>query len=288
MLEAGSGPLALCLHGFRQRPHRGTCCLADACFHAVAPFTRGDAPTAIPRSALTGRRPDRRRGGAARGPGRWRGRGADRARLGCRDRLRGGGLCPGPVAAAGDPRGAARALDLVLFSDYEQLKRFFYLFMFRDPLGFADAVVARDEMSFLDGLWRDWSPGSSREHLAGVKECLREPANLAAAIGYYGRREQRAAPAVTAQHGPPRSVAWYAGEQQAAGRQVPLSMLYRHGVPTAASGWNWRAAWNAARPRLRMVVIEDVGHFRTWRGRARSTTPSRLGQPLAPLMAAEP
>ncbi len=42
------------------------------------------------------------------------------------------------------------ALDGVLFSDYEQLKRLFYTFMFRDPNGFADAVVARDGMAFLD------------------------------------------------------------------------------------------------------------------------------------------
>ena len=51
------------------------------------------------------------------------------------------------------------ALDADLFSDYEQLKRLFYTFMFRDPNGFADAVVARDGMAFLDRLWADWSPG---------------------------------------------------------------------------------------------------------------------------------
>jgi len=74
----------------------------------------------------------------------------------------------------------------VLFSDYEQLKRFFYLFMFRDPAGFAEAVVARDEMAYLDRLWADWSPGfEPGEHLARVKQCLRQPANLAAALGYY-------------------------------------------------------------------------------------------------------
>jgi hypothetical protein len=50
----------------------------------------------------------------------------------------------------------------------------------------ADAVVARDDMAFLDRLWADWSPGfPASDHLALVKESLREPANLAAAIGYY-------------------------------------------------------------------------------------------------------
>ena len=74
----------------------------------------------------------------------------------------------------------------MLFSDYEQLKRSFYLFMFRDPARLAETVVARDDLAFLDKLWRDWSPGfQPGEHLARVKACLRQPANLAASLGYY-------------------------------------------------------------------------------------------------------
>jgi hypothetical protein len=46
--------------------------------------------------------------------------------------------------------------------------------------------VASNEMAFIDKLWRDWSPGyQPGDHLARVKESLREPANLAAAIGYH-------------------------------------------------------------------------------------------------------
>jgi len=109
---------------------------------------------------------------------------------------------------------ALLALDEVLFSDYQQLKRFFYLFMFRDPAGFAEVVVARDEMAYLNKLWADWSPGfEPGEHLARVKECLRQPANLAAALGYY-----RAAGAAG---GAPGTTARYAAEKQAAGRQAP-------------------------------------------------------------------
>src|SRR5580693_5866297 len=51
LLEAGSGPLALCLHGFPDTAHTWKHllpALADAGFHAVAPFMRGYAPTAIP------------------------------------------------------------------------------------------------------------------------------------------------------------------------------------------------------------------------------------------------
>ena len=50
-LETGSGPLALCLHGFPDSPHTYRHlmpALAEAGYRAVAPFMRGYAPTAIP------------------------------------------------------------------------------------------------------------------------------------------------------------------------------------------------------------------------------------------------
>jgi hypothetical protein len=78
------------------------------------------------------------------------------------------------------------ALDPVLFGDYQQLKRFFYLFLFRDSLAWAVEMVAADGMAFLDRLWQDWSPGyDAAEDLARAKESLRQPANLTAAISYY-------------------------------------------------------------------------------------------------------
>src|SRR3954469_11770079 len=50
-LEAGEGPLALCLHGFPDSPwsYRYLLpALAGAGFRAVAPYMRGYAPTSIP------------------------------------------------------------------------------------------------------------------------------------------------------------------------------------------------------------------------------------------------
>src|SRR5580765_2003658 len=50
-LHCGSGPLALCLHGFPDSAHTWRHLmpmLAEAGFHAVAPFMRGYAPTAVP------------------------------------------------------------------------------------------------------------------------------------------------------------------------------------------------------------------------------------------------
>src|SRR6266536_2105659 len=224
LLEAGSGPLALCLHGFPDAAHTWEHllpALAGAGFHAVAPFMRGYAPTVVP---------------------------ADGA-------YQVGALVADAVAlhqvlgGDGDP---------VLFGDYEQLKRFFYLFMLRDPLGFADAVVARDGMSFLDRLWLDWSPGyQPGEHLARVKECLREPANLAAAIGYY-----RAAGVSDAPRASTEAAARYAGEQQAAGRSAPQPTLYLHGANDGCIGVELaRGAERLLAPSSRMIVIDDAGHF---------------------------
>ena len=248
VLEAGAGPLALCLHGFPDAAHTWRHllpALAGAGFHAVAPFMRGYAPTAVPadgayqvgalvadavalhevlggdgNAVLIGHDwgAEAAYGAAAFAPDRWR-------------RL---------VTLAVPPV----ALDEVLFSDYEQLKRFFYLFMFRDPAGFAEVMVARDEMAYLDKLWADWSPGfEPGEHLARVKECLRQPANMAAALGYY-----RAAGAAG---GAPGTAARYAAEEQAASRQAPQPTLYLHGPVTAASAWSWPVARDVSSPRPR-------------------------------------
>jgi pimeloyl-ACP methyl ester carboxylesterase len=259
VLEAGSGPLALCLHGFPDAAwtwRHLLPALAGAGFHAVAPFMRGYAPTEVPadgayqlgalvadavalhevlggdgNAVLIGHDwgAEAAYGAAAHAPDRWR-------------RL---------VTLAVPPA----ALDQVLFGDYQQLKRFFYLFLFRDPGGFAEAVVASEGMSFLDKLWRDWSPGyQPGEHLARVKQCLAEPANLAAAVGYYR--------AAGAPGGAPGPVARYAAEGQAAGRQAPQPTLYLHGARDGCIGVDLaRGAERFLAPSSRMVVIDDAGHF---------------------------
>jgi pimeloyl-ACP methyl ester carboxylesterase len=262
ILEAGAGPLALCLHGFPDTARTWQYllpALAGAGFHAVAPFMRGYAPTEVPpdgayqigalvadavalHEVLGGNEDavlighdwgaEAAYGAAAYAPHRWR-------------RL---------VTLAVPPA----ALDEVLYSDYEQLKRFFYEFMFRDPLGFAEAVVASDEMAFIDKLWRDWSPGyEPGDHLAQVKESLREPANLAAAIGYY-----RAVGATGPTDGSPGPDTRYEGEQQAVGRQASQPTLYLHGANDGCIGAELvRGAGHLLPPSSQMVVIDDAGHF---------------------------
>jgi pimeloyl-ACP methyl ester carboxylesterase len=270
LLEAGSGPLALCLHGFPDTAHTWRHllpALAGAGFHAVAPFMRGYAPTGVPAdgayqlgaliadavalhevlggdgdAVLVGHDwgAEAAYGAAAHAPDRWR-------------RL---------VTLAVPPA----SLDPVLFSDYEQLKRFFYLFLFRDPLGFADALVAGDGMSFLDRLWQDWSPGyDAGEELARVKESLRDPANLAAAIGYYraaGAAGGGSSGSSGPTGGPAESAGRYAAEEEAAGRQAPQPTLYLHGAADGCIRVELaRRAERLLAPSSRMVVIENAGHF---------------------------
>jgi pimeloyl-ACP methyl ester carboxylesterase len=269
LLEAGSGPLALCLHGFPDTAHTWQHllpALADAGFRAVAPFMRGYAPTAIPadgayqvgalvadavalHEALGGDGDavlighdwgaETAYGAAAFAPDRWR-------------RL---------VTLAVPPS----ALDPVLFSDYEQLKRLWYTFMLRDPNGVADTVVARDGMAFLDRLWADWSPGfQAAGHLVRVKESLREPSNLAAAIGYYRAAGgyYRALGVPDPPGYSPGGAARYAAHQEAAGQQAPQPTLYLHGANDGCIRLELaRGTESLLAPSSRMVVIEQAGHF---------------------------
>jgi pimeloyl-ACP methyl ester carboxylesterase len=181
-------PLALCLHGFPDSAHTWRHLLpvlAAAGFRPVAPWTRGYAPTEVPADgdytvaalaadanalhealggdgdavlighdwgAITAY------GAAALEPDRWR-------------RVVTMAVPPPPVASSA-------------FFRYPQLKRSFYVYLFQTPL--AEFVAAADDLAFIDNLWLDWSPSyDGSEDLPDVKAALRDPTNLAAAIGYY-------------------------------------------------------------------------------------------------------
>ncbi|MHB8341940.1 MAG: alpha/beta fold hydrolase, partial [Mycobacteriales bacterium] len=227
-LEVGSGPLALCLHGFPDTAHTWRHLLpelAAAGFRAVAVFQRGYAPTQVPpdgryqtgalaadalalHEALGGDGDAVLVGhdwgamasyaAAAYAPDRWR-------------RLVTMGVPPAPTLAAA-------------FFSYPQLRRSFYVFLFQTPL--AEVVLAADGLAFLDGLWRDWAPGyDASEDLGYVKEALREPANQRAAIGYYRAMLDASV------HAPE-----LAGQQAAALAVAPQPTLYLHGREDAALG----------------------------------------------------
>jgi pimeloyl-ACP methyl ester carboxylesterase len=257
VLEAGNGPLALCLHGFPDSAHTWRFllpALAERGFHAVAPFMRGYAPTEVPADGNFGV-------GAlvADAVGLHEALGGD-------DRAVVIGHDWGAEAAYGAAAFASDrwrsvvtlavpplALDAQIFADYAQLKRFFYLFLLKTSG--AESVLAANEMAFLDRLWQDWSPGyDASSDLRSVKQCLREERNLAAAIAYYRAEE----PAL---HNF-RTEGMYAAEEAALAKPPPQPTLYLHGDRDGCIAVALVA--NAERhlaPGSRMKVVEGAGHF---------------------------
>ncbi|CAN5482995.1 alpha/beta fold hydrolase [soil metagenome] len=254
-LAAGpeDGSLALCLHGFPDSAWTWRHLvpeLAGAGFRVVAPFLRGYAPSAVPAdgryqtgalaadavalhealgadgsAVIVGHDwgATATYGAAAWAPDRWR-------------RV---------VAAAVPPNLGAN-----LFS-YDQLKRSFYMFVFQHPL--AELIVGSDDLAFVDRLWEDWSPGyDAAEDLALLKPSLRDPANLAAAIGYYRAALGTVAPDPA-----------LAEVQAAASQPPPQPTLYLHGADDGCVGvaltYGTEAALSA--PGSRVEIVPGAGHF---------------------------
>lgn len=243
-LTVGDGPLALCLHGFPDTAHTWRHlmpALAERGYRAVAPFTRGYAPTEIPADAA------------------YEGAALAADVLALHEELGGdehavlighdwGTL---PVYALADRFRAAVTMAVpppaalrTTLMQYDQLKRSFYVFLFQTPL--AEAAAASP--GFLERLWNDWSPGyDATDDLAFVRRSIGEPANLAAAIGYY-----RAMLGTT----PPT------GRYPDPGRAESTPILYLHGdqdgclTPDAAE-----QALPHLPPGSRAELVPGAGHF---------------------------
>jgi pimeloyl-ACP methyl ester carboxylesterase len=247
LLEEGSGPLALCLHGFPDTAYSWRHllpALAQAGFHAVAPFMRGYAPTEVPAD------------------GRF-----DRAALvddanALHDALGGDGdavlighdwgAAAGYDAASQSPERwrslvtigiPPSPLDAMLFANYEQLKRFFYVFLFQ--LAAAEELAAANELAFIESLWREWSPAyDPTADLVRVRESLAERVNLSAALSYY--RAMFSGPG-----GAPPPLG-----------KPPQPTLYLHGDQDGCIGIELvRDAERHLASGSRMVVVEGTGHF---------------------------
>lgn len=253
-LECGTGPLALCLHGFPDSAHSWRHllpALADAGFRAVAPFTRGYAPTSLAPDGmyqtgalsadanalheLLGGDSDAviighdwgapsTYGAAASEPDRWR-------------RVVGMAVPPGGAMGA------------AFVTNPDQLKRSWYMFFFQHPL--ADIVVPSNDLAFVDMLWRDWSPGfDGVADSENCKACLRDPAHLAAALGYYR---------ATLGAGPrdPR----YDEIQTKGSEPLPQPTLYLHGANDGCIGADVAEASRAMNPWTHVEIVEGAGHF---------------------------
>lgn len=237
------GPLALCLHGFPDSAHTWTHLLpelADAGYRAVAPWSRGYAPTTVP--------PDGDYSAAALASDvnalhDALGGGADAVLIG-----HDWGAMATYNAAAEAPDNWRRLVTLAVpppgiataaFMRYEQLKRSFYIMLFQTPL--AEIVVGADDLAFIEKLWADWSPSyDGSGDLPHVKDALRDPANLLAAIGYY-----RAMFTVGGGDGTPTQ-----------------PTLYLHGTEDGAFGAEGVAGTEQnLSADSRVDIVDGVGHF---------------------------
>jgi pimeloyl-ACP methyl ester carboxylesterase len=248
------GPLALCLHGFPDTAYTWRFLLpelAAAGFHAVAPFLRGYAPTAIPsdgRYQIGALARDANSLHAALG-------GTDDAVIIGHD----WGALTTYAAVAHQPDRWRRAvtaavpptasIGMSLFT-YAQLRRSWYMFFFLSPM--AEIALPLDDYAFIDGLWADWSPGYEASFdLARVKESIGDPEHIAAAIGYY-----------RAVYDPALQDPELADEQNAALAPTPKPTLYLHGrndgcmlLGSIGNPLDFMAEGS------QMVVIDQAGHF---------------------------
>ncbi len=252
--ECGTGPLALCLHGFPDSAHTWRHllpALASAGFRAVAPFTRGYAPTSIPadgffhpatlaadanglHDALGGDADaviighdwgaPSTYGAATTEPDRWK-------------RVVGMAVPPGG------------AMGLAFLTNLDQLKRSWYMFFFQHPL--AEAVVGANDMAFIDMLWNDWSPGYDGVRDAQhVKDCLTNPENLVAALGYYR------ATLGAGSHDPA-----LADTEANTSAIPPQPTRYIHGATDGCIGVEVAESARAMCPSVDFQIVEGAGHF---------------------------
>ena len=254
-IDENDRPLVVCAHGFPDSAHTWrhlTPVLEAAGYRVAAPFLRGYAPSDVPadgcvqtgasaldliaiHDALGG---DERAvlighdwgasivyGAASYAPERW-----------------------AKVVGLAVPPGGAMGTAFVTNTD--QLKRSWYMFFFQHPL--ADLVVPADDLAFIDMIWADWSPDyDATEDLPLVKNALRDPAHLSAAIGYYratlsgvGVRDD------------------LADVQAATGTPPSQPLLYLHGSADGCIGAEVaESARTMTGPDTTIEVINGLGHF---------------------------
>jgi pimeloyl-ACP methyl ester carboxylesterase len=255
-LEAGEGPVVLCLHGFPDHPRtfrHQLPALAAAGFRAVAPYMRGYGPGGPPA--------DGRFDAAALAEDAIAlldALGAAEASLFGHDWGAVAGYFTALVAGGRLRRLATAAVPYgprfarALLDDYAQQKRSWYMAFFQHPL--AERAVAAHDFAFLERLWRDWSPGFTppAEEMAALRETFRRPGVLAAALGYY-RATMGPVFADPAQ-----------AEAMAAAFTVPIDVpaLMIHGADDGCIGAELLAGMDRYFPRgLRTEILPGAGHF---------------------------
>jgi pimeloyl-ACP methyl ester carboxylesterase len=250
-------PLALCLHGFPDSAwtwRHLLPSLAAAGYRAVAPWLRGYAPTTVPNE---GHYQTGVLGLDACELHRAFGAGDDAVLIG----HDWGALAA--YSAVHHPEVRWRRLVTMAvpppatltsaFFSYDQLRKSWYMFFFQSPL--ADMAVPMDDLAFIDRLWADWSPGyDAGEDLPHVKDALRDPANLSAAIAYY--RATLSGVGLT-------DDTTVTALQDAANGTPPLPTLYLHGATDGCMGAELAplAGDILTHPGSRVDIVDGAGHF---------------------------
>jgi pimeloyl-ACP methyl ester carboxylesterase len=138
---------------------------------------------------------------------------------------------------------------------YDQIKRSFYFWYFQLQ-HVVEASVSADDFAFIDRIWGDWSPGyDASEDLPLVKDCIRDPAYLQAALGYYW-----------GQFDPTRfgSPAWAEEQKVAWGYSLQAPTLYLHGTNDGCHGMTSEQVARVpdyCGPGSQSELIGGVGHF---------------------------
>jgi len=255
VLEAGQGPLVICLHGFPDQARSWTGLLlrlAKAGFHAVAPSMRGYAPTgAAPdgcyQSWATGS------DAAALIPAL----GYETASLIGHD----WGAAAAYAAATLAPERLDRLVTMsvpygpqvlgAFLADGDQQRRSWYMFFFQLP--FAEAAVALNDFAFIDRLWAEWSPGYVLPDAdrAALKAMFAQPGVLEQTLAYY---RQLFSPAAIKPE-------WVPMAAKASG-PISVPALYLHGLDDGCMGAylsdGMEAQFTAS---FRRILVEKAGHF---------------------------
>lgn len=254
ILEAGRGPLVLCLHGFPDHAQSWIPIierLARAGYWAVAPALRGywvggAAPDGSYRASATGQDV----------LALIESLGAQRAvlvghDLGARAAYAAASLDAariGKLIGLAVPYG--KGLTTAFVADGDQQRRSWYMFFFQTRL--AETAVQLNDFAFLDRLWREWSPGyvlpaSDRSALKGT---LGQPGVLSQTLAYY--RQLFTPPSMSA-----------AQDLDAlASRPIAVPSLYLHGAEDGCMSAQTSDGMEAMFTHgLERVVMPGVGHF---------------------------
>lgn len=193
--EAGQGPLALLLHGFPDTPHGWRpvmAALAGAGYRAVAPFTRGYAPTEVPATRATTIEEL-----AADALALIEALGHDSAILVGHD----WGAATAFLATATAPERVDRLVTVAIAHPATLRPSFRLAYEARHfitlRLPGAAARMRRGGLGGVDTFYRRWSPTweYAAEETAAVKACFSAPGSLEAALGYYRGAQPGSVPA---------------------------------------------------------------------------------------------